>query len=436
MSAKPFDVVLFGATGYTGRQAVLALVHRAATQPLRWAVAGRQPEKLAALVAELVPPPAEQPGIIVADANDSGALQRMAAQTSVLLNMAGPYALTGEAVVQACIANGTHHLDLNGETFWVQQLVARHHRAAKMAQVKIIPSVGYEALPFDLATLWAAQQLHDRTGEACREVKLIVSFVGKRIASLRDAVSGGTVASLSTLLDLDTTDCVRNPACLLPPDSTNAADVAQRNAYSFLPRYDDDVEAVIAPTIPAPFINPPVVLRSQALMAGSGLFATDFRYVEGMNMKSLVPSVSFLPDASTLPLQWAAAASLSAPLANLSAAVSGPLKFERGALRKLIAWFAPKAGEGPSEEVLSGSGYVLDIIATSTNGKKLRGRLDAQGHPGYRSTPEMAATAAVGLAKGTLGRTPHFGIVTPATGLGIEAVGAMRDAGLVFSVVS
>lgn len=436
MSTKPYEVVLFGATGYTGRQAVLAMVHRAATQSLRWAVAGRQPEKLSALVTELVPLPAEQPGVIVADANDVDALQRLAAQTDVLLNLAGPYALTGEAVVQACIAHGTHYLDLTGETFWVQQLIARHHRAAKMAQVKVIPSVGYEALPFDLATLWAAQQLHDRTGEACREVKLVVSFIGKRITGLRDAVSGGTVASLKTLLELDTTDCVRNPACLLPPDSADAAEVAQRNAYSFLPRYDEDVEAVTAPTIPAPFVNPPIVLRSQALMAGSGLFAPDFRYVEAMSMKSLVPSVSFLPDASTLPLQWAAAASLSAPLANLSAAVGGPLKFERGALRKLIDWVAPKAGEGPSEEVLANSGYALDIVATSVNGRKLRGRLDAQGHPGYRSTPEMAVTAAVGLAKGTLGRTPHFGIVTPATGLGLEAVGAMRDAGMTFSVVS
>lgn len=436
MSAKPYDVVLFGATGYTGRQAVLAMVHRAATQSLRWAVAGRQPDKLSAMVTELVPLPAEQPGVIVADANSVDALQRLAAQTDVLLNLAGPYALTGEAVVQACIAHGTHYLDLTGETFWVQQLIARHHRAAKMAQVKVIPSVGYEALPFDLATLWAAQQLYDRTGEACREVKLVVSFVGKRITGLRDAVSGGTVASLKTLLELDTTDCVRNPACLLPPDSADAAEVAQRNAYTFLPRYDEDVEAVTGPTIPAPFINPPIVLRSQALMAGSGLFAPDFRYVEAMSMKSLVPSVSFLPDASTLPLQWAAAASLSAPLANLSAAVGGPLKFERGALRKLIDWVAPKAGEGPSEEALANSGYALDIVATSVNGKKLRGRLDAQGHPGYRSTPEMAVTAAVGLAKGTLGRTPHFGIVTPATGLGIEAVGAMRDAGLTFSVVS
>jgi short subunit dehydrogenase-like uncharacterized protein len=436
MPAKPFDVVLFGATGYTGRQAVLALLHRAATQPLRWAVAGRDAAKLDQLLRDLVPPPAERPGVLIADAHNIDSLQALASQASVLINLAGPYALTGEAVVQACIAQQTHCLDLTGETFWVQQLIARHHRAAKAAEVRIIPSCGYEALPFDLATLWAAHQLRERSGEPCRDVKLVVGFVGRRIRSISDAVSGGTVASLRSLLEYDTTDCVRNPACLLPVDALDSAEVAQRNAYRFSPHYDEDVQAVTAPTLPAPFVNPPTVLRSQALMAGSGLFATDFRYQEALNMKSLVPNVSFLPDASTLPLQWAAAASLGVPLANLSAALAGPLKFERAPLRKLVDWLAPKSGEGPSEEVLAHSGYCIDIFASSLNGKKLHGRLDAQGHPGYRSTPEMIVTAAVGLAKGTLGRTPYVGIVTPATGLGIEAVGAMREAGLSFSVVS
>jgi short subunit dehydrogenase-like uncharacterized protein len=436
MAAKSFDVVLFGATGFTGRQAVVAMVHRAATQPLRWAVAGRDPAKLAALIGELVPTAAEQPGVIVADANDVESLHAMASKAGVLLNLAGPYALTGEAVVQACIANGTHYLDLTGETFWVQQLVNRHHRAAKTAKVKIIPCCGYEAMPFDLATLWAAQQLHDRSGEACREVKLIVSFGGRRMSGLGDAVSGGTVASLRMMLELDTTDCVRNPACLLPPDAPNAAEVAQRNAYSFVPRYDEDMKAVTGPTVPAPFINPPIVLRTQALLNGSGLFASDFRYTEAVNMKSMVPNVSFLPEASTLPLQWAAAASLSVPLANLSAALAGPLKFERGPLRKLVEWFAPKSGQGPTEEVLSQTSYAFDVFATSVNGHKLRGRVEAQGHPGYRSTPEMVVTAAVGLARGTLGRTSHYGVVTPASGLGLEAVGALREAGVVFSVVA
>ena len=399
-------------------------------------MAGRNEERLRAVIREMVPATAVQPGIVIADADDSESLQALAAQTTVLLNLAGPYALTGEAVVQACIAQGTHHLDLTGETFWVRQLIERHHRAAQRAKVKIIACCGYEALPFDLATLWAAQQLKQRTKEACREVKLVVSFTGKRITSAKDAVSGGTVGSMRTLLELDTTDCVRNPACLLPPDAVDAEAVAERNAYRFIPQYDDDVRAVTAPTIPAPFINPPIVLRSVALAKDSSLFAPDFRYVESTDMASLVPQFALVPRAATLPMQWAAAASIAAPLAGLSASVSGPLTFQRGALRKLIEVFAPKPGVGPSEAMLAGSGYAFEVFATSTSGKRFHGRVAAQGHPGYRSTPEMMVTAGIGLAREELGRTLHFGIVTPATGLGIEAVEALREAGVVFSAVS
>jgi short subunit dehydrogenase-like uncharacterized protein len=97
--------------------------------------------------------------------------------------------------------------------------------------------------------------------------------------------------------------------------------------------------------------------------------------------------------------------------------------------------FAPKPGAGPSESMLEGSGYAFEVFATSVSGKRLHGRVVAQGHPGYRSTPEMMVSAGVGLARGELGRTPHFGIVTPATGLGIEAIDALRGAGLSFSVV-
>ena len=439
MPAKPFDVIVFGATGFTGRQSVRAMVHRAATRPLRWAVAGRNEARLRGVIQEMVPAAAVQPGIVIADAEQLDSLQALASQTAVLLNLAGPYALTGETVVQACIAQGTHHLDLTGETFWVRQLIERHHRAAQRAQVKVIACCGYEALPFDLATLWAAQQLQQRTGEACREVKLVVSFTGKRITSAKDAVSGGTVASMRALLELDTTDCVRNPACLLPPDAVDAAAVAERNAYRFAPHYDSDVRAVTAPTIPAPFINPPIVLRSvalaNALVTDVPLFTPDFRYVESTDMASLVPPPARLPRAATLPLQWAAAAAIAAPLAGLSASVAGPLKFQRGALRKLLERFAPQPGVGPSEAMLDGSGYGFEVFATSTSGQRFHGRVTAQGHPGYRSTPEMMVTAGIGLARGELGRTPHFGIVTPATGLGIEAIDALREAGVVFSAV-
>ena len=121
--------------------------------------------------------------------------------------------------------------------------------------------------------------------------------------------------------------------------------------------------------------------------------------------------------------------------ANLSAAVSGPMEFQRGALVKLIEMFAPKPGAGPSEAALDGTGYAFELFATSASGQSFRGHLQAEGHPGYRSTPEMAASMATGLARGELGATPHFGIVTPAAGLGIEAVSALVDAGVALSAV-
>ncbi len=178
-----------------------------------------------------------------------------------------------------------------------------------------------------------------------------------------------------------------------------------------------------------------MVLRSWALIDDETLFTPDFRYHEGTHMGSLVAAPAFLPAAATLPLQFAAAASLSAPLAGLGATVSGPLQFQRNALRKLIERFAPKPGEGPSESALDNTGYAFDIFATGADGARLQGRMDADGHPGYRSTPEMAVAVANGLALGTLGHTPHFGVVTPASGLGIEAVEALKPAGVRFSLL-
>ena len=220
----------------------------------------------------------------------------------------------------------------------------------------------------------------------------------------------------------------------MTPGRDDAAAVARRSAIEWVPRYDRELAAVIAPTLPAPFINPPMVLRSWALIDDETLFAPDFRYCEGMHMGSLLGAPSLLPGAAMVPLQFAAAASMSAQLAGLGATVSGPLQFQRQALRKLIERFAPRPGEGPSESALDGTGYAFDLVATGAGGARLHGLMEADGHPGYRSTPEMAVAAANGLALGTLGRTPHFGVVTPASGLGLEAVPALAPAGVRFSL--
>jgi short subunit dehydrogenase-like uncharacterized protein len=224
-------------------------------------------------------------------------------------------------------------------------------------------------------------------------------------------------------------------ACLLPPGSPEHDDVARRNALQWLPRYDDDLQSVLAPTLPGPFINPPVILRGIALMQDATLFSDDFAYREGTPMARLLPGAGgWLPQPVSRALQWAMAASLAAPLANLSATIAGPLRFQRQALRGLLQRLVPRPGSGPSERALDAIGYELDVVARGERGARFRGRVVAEGHPGYRSTPEMAVCVALGLADGSLGRTPHFGIVSPAAGLGIDAVPALRAAGVRFTV--
>jgi len=430
-AAKPFELILLGATGYTGRQALRAALRQ--RPDARIALAGRNAAKLRALLEEMLPPGAPEPALVVADTRDPAALQALARQGQVLFNLAGPYHATGDAVVAACVAGGTHYLDLSAETFWMQRLVREQHAAAQRAGVKVMPCAGYESLPFDLATLWAAHQLRDRAGEACASVKIGVTVTGRMITDPRDLVSGGTAASVLELLEHDHSDCLRDMACLLPPGAPEHDAVAQRNALHWLPRYDSDLHSVLAPTLPGPFINPPVILRGVALAQDPTLFSSDFRYREGTPMARLLPGGGrWLPQRSSRALQWAMAASVAAPLANLSATIAGPLRLQRQALRALLQLLAPKPGQGPSERALDALGYELEVVARGERGARFRGRVIAKGHPGYRSTPEMAVCVALGLADGSLGRTPHCGIISPAAGLGIEAVAALAAADVRF----
>jgi len=430
-AGKPFDLILLGATGFTGRQALRAVLKQ--RPDARVAVAGRDAAKLRSLVEKMLPPGAKAPEVIVADTRDAASLQALARQGQVLFNLAGPYHATGDAVVAACIAGGTHYLDLSAETFWMQRLVREQHDAAERARVKIMPCAGYEALPFDLATLWAAHQLRAMAGEACASVKIGVTITGRPITDPRDLVSGGTAASVIELLAHDRSDCLRDMACLLPPGAPEHDAVARRNALQWLPRYDADLQSVLAPTLPGPFINPPVILRGIALAQDSTLFSEDFRYQEGTPVARLLPGGGrWLPPAASRALQRAMAVSVAVPLAHLSATIAGPLRFQRQALRALLQRLVPKPGSGPSERALDAIGYELEVVARGERGARFRGRVVAAGHPGYRSTPEMAVCVALGLADGSLGRTPHFGIVSPAAGLGIEAVPALAAAGVRF----
>lgn len=175
MGSREFDIVLQGATGFTGRLAAAEL-QRHAPEGLRWAVAGRSRDKVEALAAEL------QVGAVLADGLDPDAVSRLAAATRVVLSCAGPYSRFGTPLVEACVAQRTHYADLTGETPWVRELVARHHARAQADGTSLIPASGFDSVPTDLAV----QDLSERAPQA--EV-----FHG--FFQLRGGLNGGTLAT-------------------------------------------------------------------------------------------------------------------------------------------------------------------------------------------------------------------------------------------------
>lgn len=445
MSRSVFDLVVLGATGFTGRQLVRAMRRQAEGRGLRIALAGRRPKALEELAGRDFE-------VLRADLDDHGSIQGLAGQSRVLLNLAGPYALKGEAVLEACVLAGHAHLDLSGETFWMRRMVQRHHGQALRRRGLAVHACGYEALPFEACAQGAAAVLRERHDQRLSGLQIGVRFTGPTLRRLGDAISGGTLESMRMVLAHDRTDSLQRMDCLLPdppPEGWNANAAALANAAPLSPWWDEGVQSVMAPTLPAPFVNPPLLLRSAAQCPRT--FAPGFRYREGLMLRDMAdalfsPLGRFLPQSDTnvlarwslaslggasLATQWSAAASLAAPLAAFAAATQH--ETARHALQRLLDTFGPKPGEGPSEKALDAMGYVLVWRAVGESGARAGGELRAQGHPGYRSTPEMMAAVGLALAQGDLAKGRH-GVLGPGAAFGPEVLPVLADAGIEWKV--
>ncbi len=440
MPKSRFDLIVLGATGFTGRQLVRALRRQAAGRGLKLALAGRRPEALAELAGSDF-------ATLAADLDQPESLETLARSGRVLLNLAGPYAERGEAMLLACLQANCHHLDLSGETFWMRRMVQRHHALALRRKTLAVHACGYETLPFELCAQGAAQALQARHGERLAGLNIAVHFTGPPLARLGDALSGGTLASMRMVLAHDHSNSLQRMDCLLPEDlplGWNANAVALANAAPLSPWWDEPAASVMAPALPAPFVNPPLLLRSAALAPER--FAPNFRYREGLAMRDLAerllaPFSRHAPGSdnllarwtlaglggASLAAQWSAAAAIAAPLAAFASATQSDAA--RQALQTLLERFGPKPGEGPSDAALDAMGYELHWQAQGEAGTALSGKLTAQGHPGYRSTPEMMAAVGLALAEGRLGRG-RAGVLGPGAAFGPEALPLLHDAGL------
>ncbi|HEY9626347.1 MAG TPA: saccharopine dehydrogenase NADP-binding domain-containing protein [Coleofasciculaceae cyanobacterium] len=407
MSDRPYDVVLYGASGFVGKQTVQYFARHAfahPAEPIRWAIAGRNRQKLEAVRSEVN----VKVDILVADSQEQQAVDDIVAQTRVLLTTAGPFALYGNALVDACVRFKTHYVDITGETPWIKTLIDRYHAQAASEGTRIIPGCGFDSIPSDLGTYWVVRHLRQVLGVPCKAVTGYFQAYG--------GFNGGTLASGFNLYDSDQAAQFNDPFLLNPPEPHTAAEIEQ-NRDPQAPVFAPDLNTWVAPFFMAP-VNTRIVRRSSSLFAQwQEPYGADFTYQEYYKVEP--------------PLAWLKATSFTAGLALFSGALRQPQ------VRSLLQPLLPQPGSGPSEQTMNQGWFSCELIGTAADGRKVRGWVRDQGDPGNRATVKFLCESALSLALQAdelPGGQLRGGILTPATGLGEVLVQRLRRAGMTLEI--
>ncbi len=403
---RPLDLVVFGATSFVGRLLCAHLVARHGSDgDLRWAMAGRRAEGLAA-VAEEVGADVEH---LVADATDAEALADLVGRTRVVASTVGPYALHGSALVAAAAAAGTDYCDLAGEPQWVRRMIDAHQDEAEATGARLVPSCGFDSIPSDLGVWFTQQQAEAALGAPCTRIAM-------RVEALRGGASGGTIASMVNVVEEAAHDrslrrLLADPYALVPDD----APAGVRQTEVTVPRRDAPSGQWVAPFVMAA-TNTKVVHRSHALLGRP--WGDGFRYDEAMAM-------------GTGAMGAVKASGLAAGMAGGMGVLSvGPLR------RLLGERVLPQPGTGPSPEAQAAGSFDLRFFGETATGARIRTRVTGDRDPGYGSTARMVGEAAVALVA-LDGDDVGGGFLTPATAFGDDLVERLtRHAGLGFSVLT
>lgn len=406
ISEKEYDIVLYGATGFVGRRAAQYLAQHPDRSRLRWAIAGRDRSKLEQVKLHLDP----SVSVLVADSQDRAAVEAMVSKTRVLLNTAGPFALYGSAIVDACVLFKTHYADITGETTWVRGLIERHHTQASADGIRIVPFCGFDSVPADLGSYLVVRYMQEALGIPCQEVKAYYQMCG--------GFNGGTIASNTYRYESGQIE----PGCdpfLLNPNGIHPPDEVEQNRDPVAETFDPAVGTWVGPFLMGA-INTRVVRRSAALFEQWGEpYSPQFYYQE---------YAKYAP-----PLAQVKAMFVTGFLSLFTAAL------ERSLTRRLLQPVLPKPGTGPSEKIMNSGWFTTEFLGTAVDGQKVQGIIRFQGDPGNRATVCFVCESALSLAldnESLPGGFQRGGILTPATGLGDVLVGRLRQAGLVIEIAT
>jgi len=388
MSDREFDVIIFGATGFTGRL-VAEYIQKEYGDNVRWAMAGRSESKLKDVRDKMGV--SKDVALIVADSSDLDSLAHMAKRAKVIITTVGPYQLYGESLVAACAAHGTDYVDLCGEPPWMRDIISTYADKAKESGARIVLSCGFDSVPFDLGVYFLQQKAIAEFGAPCPVVR-------GRVRKMQGTFSGGTAASFMETMkraakEPHILDWLKDPFSLVPEFNGPAQPTGHKVIF------EADLDTWSAPFIMAS-INTKNVHRSNALLGHQ--YGEDFKYDE---MVATGPGEK------------------------------GEQAANYVANDKSMATNPPKPGEGPSLEERENGFYDVMFVGQGPKGESIVAGVTGDKDPGYGSTSKMITESALTLAYDVDRKKTPGGVYTSAPAMGEALIKRLVEhAGLTFEI--
>jgi len=408
---RDVDIMVFGATGYVGK--LIAGYLAKSGSGLAIALAGRSKNRLEAVRTSLGGRAKNWP-LIVADVDQPGSLDAMAARSRLVLNAVGPYTRYGLPVVAACAGAGTDYIDLTGEVPFVRRSIDQSHRRATDSGARIVHSCGFDSIPSDL-TVYALNRriTDDGAGELAQTTLVLRDYSG--------GYAGGSVATMVDLMRLTSSDPevagMLDDPYSLSPDRAAEPDLGQQIDLPLLPGHEvaPELAGLWTSGYVMALYNTRCVRRSNALMEWA--YGRSFRYSETLIMGSF-------PGAAL------AGAMFNAGIATAS-------RFGGHYLRMLptglVDRMTPAAGTG--NDMGARGHYRVETYATTTTGRRYRATIAQPADPGYSATALLAGESALALILDRDRLPDRHGVLTPASAMGDVLLDRLPAAGVTFETV-
>ena len=396
---KQFDIIIWGATSFTGKLVVEYLFKQFASTKIKWAIAGRNKEKLENVRSKVAD---KNIPIFIADSFDEKSLSVIVKKSKVICSTVGPYSLYGSLLVELCVKHSTNYCDITGEAHWIRTIIDKFHKDAKKKKIKIVNSCGFDSIPSDMGVYFIQNEIKKAYKSYAKSIKM-------RVAGIRGGISGGTYGSMNNLLkeayaDKGVFKVLNNPYGLNPRDKMEGLDKKDLRKIIF----DNESKSWIYPFIMAG-INTKIVRRSNAL--SNFQYGKEFTYEEATMAGKGISGF------------WKAILALF-PLAMIGI---NPNSF----LKKIVNSFMPKPGEGPGIEKRKNGFYNLRFYITIDKKRKAFAKVIGDSDPGYGSTSKMLAESAISLAFDNL--PGNYGVITPSFAMGDKLLKRLKEnAGLSF----